>query len=97
MIKTNIDITPIKFDFSKNVELFDYIKGWSILFVILTHCWPRSFRSHILFFQPYRFLFIKVALVQVHIMFQCLSSTLLFYRSHFIYLIQPVKLFAFVF
>ena len=49
MIKTNIDITPIKFDFSKNVELFDYIKGWSILFVILTHCWPRSFRSHILF------------------------------------------------
>lgn len=49
MMKMNIDTTPIKFDFSKNVELFDYIKGWSILFVILTHCWPRSFRSHILF------------------------------------------------
>ena len=44
-----IDVTPIVFDFSKKVELLDYIKGWSILFVILTHCLSRPIRSHLLF------------------------------------------------
>ena len=48
-IMTKFDFSPIHFDFSKNVDLFDYIKGWSILFVILTHCWPRWFRSALLF------------------------------------------------
>lgn len=64
-------ITPIKFDFSKNVELFDYIKGWSILFVILTHCWPRSIRSHILF----------CTWGQMAVPFFLLISTALFFRK----------------
>lgn len=48
-MKIHFDLSPIRFDFSRNVELFDYIKGWSIIFVILQHCWPRWLRSHILF------------------------------------------------
>lgn len=45
----SLDLSPIKFDFSNNVELFDYMKGWAIFLVILTHCLPRAIRSQILF------------------------------------------------
>ena len=48
-MKIHSALSPIRFDFSKNVELFDYLKGWSIIFVILQHCWPRWLRSYILF------------------------------------------------
>lgn len=45
----SFDSSPIRFDFSNNVELFDYMKGWAIFLVILNHYLPETVESLILF------------------------------------------------